>query len=188
MARARSPEKRTAILEAAIAEIAEVGLSATTARIAERAGIATGTLFTYFANKEDLFNELYVELKGEVIARVNETFPHAASLEARARHVWRTYLAWWIESPDRRKVSVLLNLSNLVTPKTRKRTMPSRNAIDKLLADLETRTGLKDMPPGYAPALMSAMQEATMDFMVKDPKRREDLIENAFQIFWRAVR
>jgi hypothetical protein len=46
MARARSPDKRRAILGAAVHEIAE-----------------TGTLFTCFANKKELLNELYFELK-----------------------------------------------------------------------------------------------------------------------------
>jgi AcrR family transcriptional regulator len=62
MARARSPDKRIAILCAAVHEIAETGLAASTAKIAGRAGVATGTLFTYFANKKELLNELYFEL------------------------------------------------------------------------------------------------------------------------------
>jgi hypothetical protein len=32
------------------------------------------------------------------------------------------------------------------------------------------------------------MQEATMDFIAKQPKRGEELIERAFQLFWRALR
>jgi hypothetical protein len=32
------------------------------------------------------------------------------------------------------------------------------------------------------------MQEATMEFIAKKPKKREELIERAFQIFWRASR
>jgi hypothetical protein len=35
---------------------------------------------------------------------------------------------------------------------------------------------------------MSAMQEATLDFIAKQPKQREQLIERAFQVFWRALR
>jgi AcrR family transcriptional regulator len=65
MARVRSPEKRSAILQAAMHEIAEGGLGAPTAKIARRAGVAAGTLFLYFANKEELLNELYLEPKGE---------------------------------------------------------------------------------------------------------------------------
>jgi len=88
MARVRSPEKRSAILQAAVREIADLGLSAPTAKIAKRAGVAAGTLFTYFANKEELLNQLFLELKGEVYTRVNANFPYKASLGRRARHIW----------------------------------------------------------------------------------------------------
>src|SRR5260370_30748872 len=122
MARVKSPEKRTAILEAAVHEIAEVGLGSPTAKIARRAGVAAGTLFTYFANKEELLNQLYLELKGEVCTRVNANFPHKGSLERRARHIWSSFLDWAIEFPERRKVSLQFNVSDLITPETLLRT------------------------------------------------------------------
>jgi AcrR family transcriptional regulator len=75
-----------------VREIAELGLSASTAKIARRAGLATGTLFTYFANKEKLLDELYLELKIEVYRRVNTHFPDKANLERRARHLWSSSL------------------------------------------------------------------------------------------------
>ena len=58
-----SEDKRTAILEAATEVVAMLGLSAPTAKIAKGAGVAEGTLFTYFANKDELLNRLYLELK-----------------------------------------------------------------------------------------------------------------------------
>src|SRR3984893_9836737 len=122
MARARNPGKRIAILRAAVHEIAEMGLGAPTAKIAGRAGVATGTLFTYFANKKELLNELYFELKLEVYARMNSNFPHKAGLERRARHVWSGFLDWSIEFPEKRKVSAQLNVSDVITPETRVRT------------------------------------------------------------------
>jgi hypothetical protein len=35
---------------------------------------------------------------------------------------------------------------------------------------------------------MAAMQEATMEFIAKQPKRRGELIKQGFQVFWRAMR
>jgi len=46
----QSCDKRIAILGAAVHEIAETGLAASTAKIAGRAAVATGTLFTCFAH------------------------------------------------------------------------------------------------------------------------------------------
>ncbi len=59
MARPLSEEKRQTLIHTAIALIAEQGLSASTANIAKQAGVAAGTLFTYFDSKESLFNQAY---------------------------------------------------------------------------------------------------------------------------------
>ncbi len=139
-------------------EIANVGLGAPTAKIARRAGVAAGTLFTYFANKEELLNELYVELKGEVYTRINANFPNKGSPERSARHICSSVLNWAIEFPEKRKAAV------------------------------ETGSALCGLPPGFATTTMAAMQEATMEFIAKQRKQREQLLEQAFQVFWRAVR
>lgn len=188
MARIKSPEKRQAILQAAVEEIAEVGLGAATAKIAQRAGIATGSLFTYFASKEELLNELYLDLKLEVYSRLNADFPCKGSLERRARHIWASFLNWAIEFPEKRKVAVQLNVSDVVTAETRARTAAARGAVDATMRELGNRGALQGLPAGFASATMAAMQEATMEFIAAQPRRREDLIERAFQAFWRAAR
>jgi AcrR family transcriptional regulator len=148
MARARSPEKRSAILRAAVYEIAEAGLGAPTAKIAGRARVAAGTLFTYFANKEALLNELFLELKSEVYTRVNADFPHNESLERRTRHIWSSFLDWAIEFPAKRKVSVQLNVSDLIATETRARIAAQRGTVDKTLSELGTRGALRGLPVG----------------------------------------
>ncbi len=187
MARRRDPEKRRAILDAAVEEIAEAGLSAATAKIAKRAGLAEGTLFTYFATKDELLNELYVELKSEVYARVNAGFPRKASLEQRAWHVWSASIGWATESPGRRKVSVQLSLSDAVTAETRERVAEERGAVDSMFAELETRDALRGIPKGFGAATMAAMQDATLDFVGRYPKQRKALVERGFALFWRAA-
>jgi AcrR family transcriptional regulator len=187
MARIKSSEKRAAILQAAVHEIAEVGLGASTAKIARRADVATGTLFTYFASKEELLNELYLALKIEAYTRVNVGFPHKGSLERRAKYIWTSYLDWAIESPERRKVSVQLNVSDVITAETRAKTATHREVIESTLGEVGVRGRLAGLPAGFAVAIMAAMQEATMEFIAKHPRRRKELIDRAFQIFWRAV-
>src|SRR6266513_1991714 len=63
MARPLSEEKREAILEAAAELVAQMGTGASTANIAKAAGVAEGTLFTYFGTKDDLLNQLFVEIE-----------------------------------------------------------------------------------------------------------------------------
>jgi len=55
MAREKAADKEKAILEAAVAVFAERGFWNTpTSLISKTAGVADGTLFTYFATKDDL--------------------------------------------------------------------------------------------------------------------------------------
>jgi AcrR family transcriptional regulator len=188
MARVRSPEKRTAILQAAVHEIAKAGLGAPTAKIARRAGVAAGTLFLYFANKEQLLNELYLELKGEAYKRINANFPHQGTLERRARHLWSSYLDWALQFPEKRKVSMQLNVSDVITPETRAKTAADRGAVDQTLSELGARGAMRGLPAGFAGSSMAALQEATMEFIAKQPKQRKELMEKAFHVWWRAWR
>ncbi len=188
MARAKSPEKRQAILRSAVCEIARVGLSASTARIAAGAGLAEGTMFTYFASKDDLLNELYIELKTEAYRRINASFPRNAGLRERARHVWTSYLRWAMEKPEERKVSMLLNLSTVVSVATRERISIEQEAVAQAMGELDGRGAFKELPAGFASSAMRAMQEAVMEMAVKRPRQKEMLVEQAFDAFWRMAR
>ncbi len=188
MARARSPEKREALLRAAVREIAGAGLGASTAKIAKGAGLAEGTMFRYFASKDDLFNELYVELKTEAYQRIQAGFPDGAALRARAQHIWTEYLRWAMEKPEERKVSVLLNLSAVVTAATRERVNGERGVVADTMEELGERGAFKDLPAGFASSAMLAMQEAVMEMAAKKPRQRAALVAQAFDAFWRMVK
>jgi len=188
MARPRSPEKRSALLHAAVREIAEVGLGAATAKIASRAGVATGTLFAYFATKDELLNELYLELKAELSAHITNGFPGKASLENRVRHLWSRYFDWAIDLPQERRVSQQLTVSAVLTAATRTKASAQFGAISQTIGELENRSIQRGLPTGFASSALVAMQEAAMEFVAKRPKDRAALIEASFQAYWRAFK
>ncbi|MHB5815133.1 TetR/AcrR family transcriptional regulator [Klebsiella pneumoniae] len=74
MARPKSEDKKQALLEAATAAFAQSGIAASTSAIARSAGVAEGTLFRYFATKDELLNELYLAIKLRLV-RTMESFP-----------------------------------------------------------------------------------------------------------------
>ncbi|SAC01068.1 TetR family transcriptional Regulator [Enterobacter hormaechei] len=82
MARPKSEDKKQALLEAATAAFAQSGIAASTALIARNAGVAEGTLFRYFATKDDLLNALYLHLKQDLcqtmLANLDRTDHHRA--------------------------------------------------------------------------------------------------------------
>ncbi len=79
----RSRETVDAIQEAAARVLIERGYAlATTNRIAQTAGVSIGTLYEYYANKEDVFDALIRrELDGLVVAIRNQEFRPGAHVD-----------------------------------------------------------------------------------------------------------
>lgn len=81
-----------AILEAAEDVLAARGLEgASTAAIAERAGVAVGTLYNYFPDREALFASLFKQRRAEIRPRLDEVAQASARLPIEKR--LREYLA-----------------------------------------------------------------------------------------------
>jgi AcrR family transcriptional regulator len=68
---AKAAERRTAILNAALDEFAARGFAATRLDdVAQRAGVAKGTIYLYFADKETLFQELIRQELSPVVGTI----------------------------------------------------------------------------------------------------------------------
>lgn len=73
----RSAEKRAAILEAALDEFAAQGFAATRLDdVARRAGVAKGTIYLYFADKESLFQDLIRSMLSPLVGAI-EALPRS---------------------------------------------------------------------------------------------------------------
>ncbi|HLA78668.1 MAG TPA: TetR/AcrR family transcriptional regulator [Vicinamibacteria bacterium] len=71
MARRRSDGKRERILEAAVKVFAKKGyFAAKVAEIARKAGVADGTIYLYFRNKEDILVSLFDQVMADYLERV----------------------------------------------------------------------------------------------------------------------
>src|SRR3954463_2577216 len=104
MARAKSGDKHNAILSAATQVFAERGLGAATSAISSAAGVAEGTLFTYFRTKDELFDEVYREIKLDWADAMMAGFPRRASVRHRLHHVWNGYVDWGVANPAQQRV------------------------------------------------------------------------------------
>src|ERR1700732_3079103 len=68
---ARAAERRAAILKAALEEFSERGFAAARLDdVARRAGVAKGTIYLYFRDKEALFQELGPSVISPLIGRL----------------------------------------------------------------------------------------------------------------------
>lgn len=93
MARPKSEDKKQALLEAATQAIAQSGIAASTAVIARNAGVAEGTLFRYFATKDELINTLYLHLKQDLCqSMIMELDRSITDAKMMTRFIWNSYI------------------------------------------------------------------------------------------------
>lgn len=187
MARPKSEEKRSAILDAATKVFAEQGIGAPTARIAKEAGVAEGSLFTYFPTKDILLNELYLTLKTELRDVMMPGYPLTESPRNRALHTWRALVDWGVKYPRKRQVISVLSLSERLTDETKSAGMRAFAAANTMLAEIVENSAMRGMPMAFAGALLSSMTETTIDFMKREPAQSDQFRQAGFDAFWRAV-
>jgi AcrR family transcriptional regulator len=187
MARPKSEDKRDAIVAAAIRVIAAQGLSAPTAVIAREAGVSNGSLFTYFETKADLLNQLYVELKAEMAAAALDGLPTERDIREQTLHMWSHWLQWATSYPDKRRTLAHLGVSDDITPESLQAGHRTMAGIAGLLERSRANGPMRDAPLGFVAALMSALADATIDFMIREPANAAQHGKAAFEALWRIV-
>jgi TetR/AcrR family fatty acid metabolism transcriptional regulator len=89
----RNAEKYLRILDAAIKVFAEQGFhQSTIAQIAKEAGVADGTIYLYFKNKDDILVQFYEFKTKQVFQRFHDVVTQAGSAEEKLRNLIRAHL------------------------------------------------------------------------------------------------
>ncbi|MBN3723219.1 TetR/AcrR family transcriptional regulator [Burkholderia sp. Ac-20379] len=189
MARPRSTDKQEAILDAAARALAEHGVAATTARIARLAGVAEGTVFTYFDTKDALLNALYLHLKDGLRSAMMDAFPHDDTAERRARHAWNAYVAWGVTNPDGRRALRQLEVGANIEEANRLAGAAGFGAVrDTFRECLSGTSGLSaEQVLSFCGALFSSMAEVTMDSIAREPEQQAAYREAGFRAIWAAL-
>jgi AcrR family transcriptional regulator len=186
MSRPKSEDKRKAILDAALRVFEERGIAnSPTSAISKAAGVAEGSLFTYFKTKNDLMNELYLELRME-FSRYLTDFPHGKDPRTRLRYVWDKYLELAATHPERLKVLAQLRASG----KLFKENEPPAFAILEVLnaaREVASRSNLQGAPPDFLVLMLRAQIEATVEYIQAHPAAAAECRELGFKMVWNSL-
>ncbi len=153
--------------------------------------MSNGSLFTYFATKGDMFNQLFLELKADMATAALEGLPAGAELRKRTFHAWRNWMRWAVSNPEKRRALAQLYLSEEITSSApsagRKQPAEKVAELVDLMEQCRSIGPMQNTPLGFVAAIMNAMAEATMDFMVHDPPNADRHCRAGFEAFWRVV-
>ena len=101
MSSERKEAKRERILDAAVLEIARRGYYGTTvSTIASRAGVADGTIYLYFKNKEDLLVSIFERAMGRFNEQARRILEEAAGADEKLRSIVALHLSLLGEDRD----------------------------------------------------------------------------------------
>jgi AcrR family transcriptional regulator len=189
VARPKSQDKRNAILDAATRLFAERGLTdAPTSEISKQAGVAEGTLFTYFETKDDLINALYQEIKLELADAMMSDFPRKKNVRIRLQHIWDRYVNWGIANPKQRRVLAQLTVSEVLTKESKDAAGAPFVEFQIMIRDaIDQHVFRNDLPEELISRSLVALGEATIDLTVSKPSKAKQYRDSGFQVFWAGI-
>ena len=198
MVRPRDDEKQRAILAAALAVFAERGIASTpTSAISKGAGVAEGTLFTYFGTKDELINELYKTLKLELAEALLKDLPQSDDCRSTLHHVWRAFVSWGSDNGIKNKVLVQLKASEKLTEESLRVGAEPFLIIEKKIDEAIARKEIRHYSCDFMAAVMAGVAEATMFFMARQKAQSNidtsksdpqiDFCEQGFEVLWNGI-
>ena len=178
-ARSRADTRRR-LIDAAIDLFAHQGLhGATSARIARAAGVATGTFYLHFRDKQALFEAIVQGALAELRVRLRRAIDGAGA-DARAQVRARTAELVAFAEDNGRLIRVLFG-------RRQEAGALAEDVLDALIPGIEESLRARaaagevsaDLHPGVAAQAIAAMSSRVLAWWVEDPTRatRDELIE-----------
>jgi AcrR family transcriptional regulator len=167
---------RAAIIAAARAAFSEMGYGEATVReVIRRTGLASGTFYNYFPDKESLFRAVLEEFSGLIRARVRAARQEAGSLEEFVASGYREYFGFLASEPE----AFQLMRRNSGTIRAMFDEPIFGAGVDDLAADLRTAMRLGLVPRLDAEYMAAAMVGAALEVSVAMIRREPPDVEGA---------
>lgn len=181
-------DKYQAILHSTIENFSARGFwNTSTALIAKGAGIADGTLFTYFSTKDDLITQVYLSIKKELAAYLLVDLDSQASLYDKLAHIWSRYIEWGIQNPAEFEVLQQINTSYPLSESAKAQGNELFETVQALASSSIARGEIRDLPVDYLAAVMDSLAVMTVRFIEAAPETSINYQSIGFEMFWKSV-
>ena len=186
---AEHSEKREAILKATLDLLVQRGFHDTpTSLIAKQAGVATGTLFHHFKNKEELINALYLETKSKMVNALKNDFTSKGSIEEKMKQLWKASVQWGIMHPKEYQFFQQFSNSPFITKLTRDEAMSQFEFIQDIIEEAVNSDFVKDFYPEFFMDFIEGTFTLGMNHFRKHPEKiSEENMNMMFDICWNGI-
>lgn len=188
----KATNKRETILHVAKELIAVNGFHGTTmAMIADKAGIATGTIYRYFTGKDELINELHRELNDRLLRSLMQDYPLGEPMHERFLYVGRYFVHYCLAAPF--DFSFLEQFHNSPYGVAYRRELVSnekkQGPMDELLDEAAREGIIKTLPRTVLTALIfGPLIGVIRDHILGFNRLDEETISRTAEACWDAIR
>lgn len=176
-------DRRQALKDTAIRLFVEVGFQqASTARVSREAGVATGTLFTYFQSKDDMINTVYSESKTEMTRSVVHGLDKKEAPQKTLKTIWKLGVKWALANPNQYRYIQLYEASAYGLANDENRLDP----IEKWVVDCYQKllNGHEPLPTKLLLRIVNSNQHALIDYLLveKDGKYEKAISKQTLEL------
>ena len=187
-------DKREKIIIAATALFEKDGFwNTSTANISKEAGIAAGTLFRYFATKEQLIDELFLELKKEVAACMYANTSEELDVKSRLQLIWNAYVRWNLDNPGKFVILEQLEVASRISSSVKSQVVDMNHFTVKTFQEGIKSGEVADYPILFLANFLGSSSNNVVRQLL-DPsksaptkKATEALIDLGFAAFWKGI-
>lgn len=183
-------DKKSLILNATLDCVSQYGFHGTPiSMIANEAGIGAGTIYRYFANKEELINELFKDIKRRIMAAMLKDYHEEMDFRSRFRHLWKNLIYFYMHHPNEFKFVEQHRYAPYMSSLTREESFMIMSPIMMFFIEAKRAHAMKDLPLytiialSYGPII--ALAKLQIDHQQKLSTER---IDQAADACWDAVR
>ncbi len=141
------PDKKAAALQAALELISEQGFHGTPmSQIAQRANIGVGTIYRYFAGKEDLINALYIDVKLRLVRHTLRDYTEQRAVHESFFVLLHNIIDYFLANPAELLFIEQYANSPLITAATRAEGVRTFAPVTQLFKRAREEDLLKELP------------------------------------------
>ncbi len=182
-------DKRKALMKSALELFTSKGFDNTsTASISRSAGVATGTLFTYFDNKESLINDLYLETKMEFMGIFPPMPDDIIMTEEVVKVFWDLSINWGLKNPKKMKFIVMYKSSPYITKMTWDELAEDMALLGNIYQRSIDEGVIKDLPIEYLMEATTSHVYFTILYLSSRKIKDQQVIDDLFPTMWDMIR
>lgn len=182
--------KKEKIMQSAIRLFCSLGFQNTsTTKITKDAGVGTGTLFLYFKSKDELVNQLYLEIKKEMQVYHQIFSRPSLSFKEQLNAFWVNVVQWGLDNPDKFKFMMQFKNSPYISKFTMDEVTEDHQFVQNVMMQAMAEGEIIDQPFDFLMTLFTSQFSSIIQYLTIEKRTNQDhLIQVSFDVLWNGIK